>query len=530
MAKNRVNADQSQISQQNIQDVSSMQVSATQTMDENWRKNVEHAIEKTDIFDLDKTSENFIRFLNDLLSKDISASLKVGMVVDAYPYIRLYRVATSCGIFLCKPLCRGSTHLIGVVDSSTYPVGSIVWFFVIPGTFYGIILGADPQPNTGLFVLNDVICQNSSVGLLNDKSYHLPLLNSLVAADFSARSPVDSLNSGEFCKVSETGSMLFLDSFMLIARINEICGIWMFFLDYLLRIIGHNLQLWTSFSREEYYNHYGIPLYYRGLASSVADNVGTFVPRNVNEFFAKPGSSKYIPWTYGNRHCYKEIFSPLLGGHHRVCEYSDAGVFSENIMLNGSYRVAASSGLHLTKTTRITSPNIAKQPNDSSVQKPDVESVPDFRLNVNVSGGDSSAKQEATSLVEPIIFSDLVNNYLLQGVTYYKGVFTIAGTSSSREASININSDGSITLIDGWGSMIRMTNGKIYLEAPAVIINSFRLVFPIPPVGTWKDSGILLSTRYIPQADLYDHGINAVYGIGGISLDGGNVNVSIRNI
>jgi hypothetical protein len=288
-----------------------------------------------------------MNLIDEITSRDTNSELKIGFVIDAYPFARLYRVISGAGVHVCKLLMRGSASLFGAADADTMMPGTLVWFLLPRGATHGIILGTDPFYGTGYNSLNDVIFQGSGVGLKFDPTFHIPFLKqSFGIADFSNRTPEDSLEGGEFCRITESGSMIFLDPYMSIHRISEVCGIWMFLYDMLMRIIGHNMQIWTSISQEEYYAHYGESIYYRGLALFPHeqfgylghDAIGTaFRENNPKIALKEKGRTRIEPeWPYApSVHRYKEFYGYFFGGYRRMIVMPQAQVLNTQLGYGG---------------------------------------------------------------------------------------------------------------------------------------------------------------------------------------------------
>ncbi|MEM2003812.1 MAG: hypothetical protein QXQ37_04080 [Nitrososphaerota archaeon] len=486
--------------------------------DEKWRQTVEASIELHGLKEKPKDADVTSKSLSNLLAKSIQPQIRVGTIIDAYPFIGLYRVASTTGVYLCKALKHGSSSIIGIGDADTYPAGCVVWFFVVPGSQYGIILGADPQMNSGTYVLHDAINQKYGLSLKKEPSYAYPLLDSLYLADFSSRNPIDSLNAGEFCRVAETGAMMFMDAFTLINRVNEVCGIWMFLLDYLMRIVAHNLQLWTSAVEEEHFSVGNLVVYQKGIAYSLDEHLGNFKWSSQNE--VESGKSTRAEYTDGGNFLrYREVFSPLIKGYRRniISKTGSANfrnpikkaVFSEYISIDGHVSIQAAKSFAISKNDNI--PGIDKINFLNSNTYEFLSVPPDILDDSDLLDREPDGEEQS---ILGLTRQAQLNNVSFSGVVYHQGSFYV-GSSSYPQAAIVINSNGSITLKDKWGSMIRMTHNKIYLDAEAVIVNAFRFVFPIPPVGVWRQDTIYLPKRYIPLADLNDHGINNVRIVGG---------------
>lgn len=535
----------------------------------------------------DATSvSRYLSALDSVLSRNISPIFNLGVVVDAYPFARIYRVASGGGaVHVCRPLLRGSSSLTGVADASTYPPGTLVWYFVPPGSVYGIILGADPTYGTGYNALNDIIFQGSSVGFFADTSFQKPFTGnrrSLGAADFSGRSPEDLLESGEFCRISETGTMLFLDSYMAVMRASEICGIWLFYLDHLLRIFGNNLQIWSGISQEEFYNDEGEAFYYRGLVFYPWEQLGILRPKDDKTIFIShtlgdtrnlPGYTRYMPKDTGIKpfHRFRTYGGYISGGvketvyvptdqqinFHNPKQHNPEVLLDILKTVDGQFGVRAAKSIHFVKTPVIHWPERVRRMEDLDGDKPpDYEpSVGGHDLINNIAIRYSRSMPDAVAAetyptAQEAEFARLFRWLGESGFYYHKKDFKVTPprmrvisrrhakrtpqsdpeshdgvppmqiqinrpegiyTYYDTTASISLNEDSSISLIDGWNSSIRMTNDRIYIDTRTLVLNCEKIVMPCPTLFPDDEAYITVREQYIPDRYLMEVGIYEVW-------------------
>ena len=187
-------------------------------------------------------------------SLSVNGGLRYGHITDTVVYTGSYKVQPEGGgpAIIC---CRGSsmpTIPIGVKDACTLDVGTGVIYYQHPRLSYGIIICVEPfWMANAQDIRPDFISQGSRVGLHVDGAHKAPfalgpLPNSNGGIiDFSASRPADGL-TGEFCKIAENGLMLFLDGAMALMRVDEECGLSLFYRDQWARLNGHNFQHFTS--------------------------------------------------------------------------------------------------------------------------------------------------------------------------------------------------------------------------------------------------------------------------------------------
>jgi len=333
------------------------------------------------------------------LSLGIHAVIDVGNVVDSVPGMHAYRVFTENGdILLCTRLRQGSVTPLGVTDADTLQPGTRVYLIRHPQLGHGIILGAEPiatlDPRT---TMNDYIVQASRCGLLTDVGLQTPLrMGGKVAGggvlDWSAGAPVDSLDLADFCRTTETGLMLSLDPYMLQLRVNEMCGLWAFYWDALLRIAGTNFQRWTAGSVLESYDDEGEHFWYAGQTPYPWEQTGRLLTAaavfGVNSAELTQRAKQWLAGV--------DVTSKTIIPFHRVLEFggyvgqgkkrlvcapppgeqvyrtdmstTPIGLFEEQTALSGHYSLATATGMTIGKRPVIVVPrkreDIASQHGD----------------------------------------------------------------------------------------------------------------------------------------------------------------------
>lgn len=169
-----------------------------------------------------------------------------GRVVDSQPVIGWYKVQLDGqnNFIECGLADNLSTTPVGAKKIGAIPPGTRVFVVVPQSSVTGTIIGTSFGYEVGLGdSLRDYISQASTntiphENLLNEDNYKEEKLYS-----FSPNAPIDETSLGEWGMMTETGTALFVDSFMAFLRSDENCGFWAFWHDQLARMHGHNLQI-----------------------------------------------------------------------------------------------------------------------------------------------------------------------------------------------------------------------------------------------------------------------------------------------
>lgn len=183
---------------------------------------------------------------NEIGGQSTTIRVVAGKIVGAAAYVHGYRVFFGSGSppRICTPIVQTSLGAFGMRQLNTYVPGTTVYVLITRDLPYGLILGAEPSPITSPdAALPDMISQASRCGISVDLA-HSGLLNLGKGGypDLSSGRPADSLPSGEYGAISETGMRFFGDSHMLSAAADEFSGLWVFY-DQLTRLGGRHLQV-----------------------------------------------------------------------------------------------------------------------------------------------------------------------------------------------------------------------------------------------------------------------------------------------
>lgn len=175
----------------------------------------------------------------------------LGRVVDVVAYTHFYKVQLERGAGTISCCAGGSTsfQVMGATQLQSYLPGTAVAVIRHHQLPFGIIVCAIPDWSIkAADGLSDVIVQGSNVGIRSDGVHTFPFSTTLGGGitDFSSRRPGDGLPIGEWGAISENGLAIFLDSLVAYLRVDEETGLFAFYENQLLRVTGHNLQMWSA--------------------------------------------------------------------------------------------------------------------------------------------------------------------------------------------------------------------------------------------------------------------------------------------
>lgn len=215
-----------------------------------------------------------------IASRDFNALVIVeeGTIQEVLPYLRFYRVALNAGpVIICT--FSGDTGFtpFGVQSQTTLSVGNSVVVLRNRNSEYGIIIAVKPDYITYAGQQNaDEVIQGSNVGIIADSFYREVLTNQPNRGGGIAAwsgTHVDAV-AGEWVKMTDTGLSIFLDALQGGIRVNEYCGLWVNYLDSLLRVAGLNYQLWAGGSEDFTYTDWDIVWKYSGYGYLLSSQLG----------------------------------------------------------------------------------------------------------------------------------------------------------------------------------------------------------------------------------------------------------------
>jgi hypothetical protein len=216
-----------------------------------------------------------------LLSFNNTARIVFGCITGVSAVANCYRVyyekAKAPGIAVLTPLttCAAS----GPRDLRTLQPGTMVICIVHDQIPYSFIIGVLPPVNTQSTTANASVLFSASrarVDELHKKPLRMPGAGGM--SDMLAGRPFDATMAGETGWIAETGTRIFMDSWMATLGVDEMCAVTAFYHDQLLRLAAYNYQHWTACVERESMNDQGECLDWTGNAVYPWEQLGGFFP------------------------------------------------------------------------------------------------------------------------------------------------------------------------------------------------------------------------------------------------------------
>lgn len=273
-----------------------------------------------------------VNFANGLTT--LTNQIAYGLILDGSALVNCYRVSLESGIeVVATPLMTGSSGCIGASPMNTYMPGTRVVVSLNSRDGLSTILGAQASPTE--LVMQAVHDYISPFSRQRVDACHKKFLQQKDAGGFAnlnhAR-PLDATHASEWGAISTTGGAVFLDDFMLRASINEVCGLYAFYHDSLLRLTGYNFQFWTGGHEREGFVDQGEYNEYQGYTPYPWENLGClkntvtpiqqYEPQNYLNSFGQPW---YTRWE--NKHEFAQpyhrtidFYGYLGQGHRRIVQ------------------------------------------------------------------------------------------------------------------------------------------------------------------------------------------------------------------
>lgn len=247
-----------------------------------------------------------------------SGRVCLGHIIDGSAISNCYRVHVEKGQapIPAIPLSHTSNACFGATAINSYVPGTPVVVMVHDKVKHGWILGAVPALlQTGQRAYHDYISQASRkrVDDCHKRFIKLPMSGEMV--DASAWRPFDQTLASEWGAITTTGCKVTLDDFMVQVAVNEMCGIWGFYHDSLLRIAGYNMQVWTAGAETEDYMDQSEAFNFKGWTPYAWEGAGAQEGQtNVREFVPDDYQcAKGCPW-----YAHWENVNDYVQGFHRT--------------------------------------------------------------------------------------------------------------------------------------------------------------------------------------------------------------------
>ncbi len=204
--------------------------------------------------------------------RDSEAQLCIGWVVNFNPYDGLYRVqmdGLKTDLVCTDNSGRGLPFAPGTAGK--YPADSRVVVYFRGLLEKGIILGSvpDAQDVSRFFSDNNLYAHDTHmwhrIGPRKDR-YHAVYAKQFMSDYYGDGRPADTAALGDVSFSNFMGGLIDMSMWQLVLRTSNGCGIWMNFLDDLMRQVSRNFQLWTPAGQVNKYTSGGETFNYEGQA------------------------------------------------------------------------------------------------------------------------------------------------------------------------------------------------------------------------------------------------------------------------
>lgn len=233
--------------------------------------------------DLDMTG-NFLGGISSALrQKNKNYKIIYGVVKYSIPVLGYYCVST-----LREPheyiICHDRTcFLSGIAtkQAATYAYGSLVCVLLQGSTTSEgtIICDVGHQANKQLCnypprQLSSGLSSGYKLDPLSEQLCSIKAKQTGITENTLYGQPYDLTSTGDFTQYTSLGGYIHLDPMMFLAKLNDACGLWMFYTDQLTRLAGPNLSVDSSIHEETYANDEGECVGYRGVSTYPYQNLG----------------------------------------------------------------------------------------------------------------------------------------------------------------------------------------------------------------------------------------------------------------
>jgi hypothetical protein len=327
----------------------------------------------------------------------VGGGIRHGYVVDYVAYAHCYRVFLDNNhpIIPCTPLLQGSAVPWGARPLLSLPPGCPVQVIVHPQRLHGYIVGVEPRVRaTAADSRSDWISQSGRCGVRVDGAHRqvFECTGKGGVINWSSDRPMDAL-AGEAGWIAETGLRIALDPFFVQLAVNEICGIFGFYHDELLRIAAYNLHHFTCGGELEVLDDEGEVRWVGGDTPYPWEQLGCLVPgidpfRDVDPqqaqvatphySYIEPADDHQLPFHrllefrgYLGQGGKRMIVVPPDGQRYGYSGPGPKGVYDEFRGLDGRWAVRSAKGIHIAKRTTIPVPRPRLRPEDRDGDNPE---------------------------------------------------------------------------------------------------------------------------------------------------------------
>lgn len=328
------------------------------------------------------------------LALETTSRVLAGFVDDSLPFYGWYKVTLDGknASLVCSCLSEVGTQGSGVQKVGTIRPGSRVFVIYGLGETTGTIIGVD----NGYSVENE----KSIRDFISQASTNTPISEQVTTARFNPNfippaklsygSPVDETCLGEWGRMTETGSSVFLDPFMAFLRSDENCGFWAFWHDQLARMHGHNLQIRSATTSMDFFDDEselssiighspylweslgglvkGIELFKQRTQEAVLKNSTEFSLIDLKELTQTPFHRLVEYAGFLGQGFKKQLRLPPPGKQIFSMDSPTnvPAVWEEHLALDGNYHMVSSQGIFLAHVPVFNSPVQFKRPEDGT--------------------------------------------------------------------------------------------------------------------------------------------------------------------
>jgi len=229
--------------------------------------------------------DTFGTLSSNLRTNDKSCRIVTGAVVDSMSVLGWYSVQLDdAGFIPCELISDMSNGAVGARRVGTLSPGVLVYVLLNPTLTSGTILGTYQSASVGLDGDTHDYISQAATNTPSVDGFSTNYASSFIKlAKFARGSPIDETSIGEWGRLTESGTGIFVDSFMSFLRADENCGFWAFWHDQLARMHGHNLQIRSQAMDMYSFNDEDELSVITGVSPYLWESLGGFTPKKLSE-------------------------------------------------------------------------------------------------------------------------------------------------------------------------------------------------------------------------------------------------------
>lgn len=305
-------------------------------------------------------------------------AVQTGVIAEVLPFWGWYKVVSFNGGYsiACNYLSDSPQTPMGARRIGSLQPHTKVHFIRPHNSSYGSIIGVDPDvmPNTSE-VLPEIISMASNFNATEEYTNRaIYTYDKSCLVNFSRGTPLDSTLAGERGWVCETGTSVFVDSFMAYVKADENCGFWAFHMDQLARMHGHNIQIRSCSYEQEHFTDYSeaagyigsTPYPWEGLGALTLDTATAQIVQETGftDVVSNIGLETQTPYhrlqTYtgylgqGVRQVLR--LPPEAEGIYNLGQRGGDIAWEQHLSLDGNYHIRSSQGITIAHSPLYRSP------------------------------------------------------------------------------------------------------------------------------------------------------------------------------